>query len=366
MWQVVHQKIAVRAELIKRGVLGILDPLCPLCKLEIETFSHLFFSYTAVWRLWNRNVIVFEKGVFDSVQLFFTTRFRLVAWFLAKFTDNPISMDSLIGDPSLGDLCFVSKSDWKASGIGGILRDSSGTVLESFQEATEIADKIRNLEGILCWIARPTNLEEDVLAKAGIGTLVLLPLFSGIPYGVLEIMKGTIPGMDNFTEISSPARGLPQMVIESINRCDVDIRKELFGSILLSGGTASMQQLKERLEKDLLEESPHAARVKVLASGNATERRFRREYLGISWFIPANVVLQVRVSIVLHFSYCNLDVTDISRSMKNMELHIYKENALKMKKLIGVCIYRHGKLMPSPFTNFCFSILLIKAPFHLF
>ncbi|XWS52461.1 hypothetical protein CRYUN_Cryun11dG0072500 [Craigia yunnanensis] len=84
----------------------------------------------------------------------------------------------------------------------------------------------------------------------------------------------TIPGMNNFAEISPSVRGLPQMVIESINRCDVDIRKELFGSILLAGGTASMQQLKERLEKDLLEESPQAARVKVLASGNATERRF--------------------------------------------------------------------------------------------
>ncbi|XP_038992972.1 actin-related protein 4-like [Hibiscus syriacus] len=83
----------------------------------------------------------------------------------------------------------------------------------------------------------------------------------------------TIPGVDNFSEISS-SRGLPQVVIESINRCDVDNRKELFGSILLAGGTASMQQLKERLGKDLLEESPQAARVKVSASGNATERRF--------------------------------------------------------------------------------------------
>ncbi|GAB2295387.1 Actin- protein 4 [Dionaea muscipula] len=70
----------------------------------------------------------------------------------------------------------------------------------------------------------------------------------------------------------------------------------------LAGGTASMQQLKERLEKDLLEESPQAARVKVLASGNATERRFRfdqcmdrREHISISWFIPADVVLQIRV-----------------------------------------------------------------------
>eukprot|EP00258_Populus_trichocarpa_P022549 XP_024438568.1 actin-related protein 4 isoform X2 [Populus trichocarpa] len=84
----------------------------------------------------------------------------------------------------------------------------------------------------------------------------------------------TIPGMDNFVEIAPSVRGLPQMVIESINKCDVDIRRELFSSILLAGGTASMQQLKERLEKDLLEESPQAARVKVLASGNATERRF--------------------------------------------------------------------------------------------
>ncbi|OMO49711.1 Actin-related protein [Corchorus olitorius] len=129
----------------------------------------------------------------------------------------------------------------------------------------------------------------------------------------------TIPGMDSFAEISPSVRGLPQMVIDSINRCDVDIRKELFGSILLAGGTASMQQLKERLEKDLLEESPQAARVKVLASGNATERRFRGQYIGISWFIPANVVFQVRF---VHLT-----------GMKSMELLTYKENALKMRPM---------------------------------
>lgn len=83
----------------------------------------------------------------------------------------------------------------------------------------------------------------------------------------------TIPGMESYAD-TALVRGLPQMVIESINKCDVDIRRELFSSILLAGGTASMQQLKERLEKDLIEDAPQAARVKVLASGNATERRF--------------------------------------------------------------------------------------------
>jgi actin-like protein 6A len=85
----------------------------------------------------------------------------------------------------------------------------------------------------------------------------------------------TIPGMEKFgAEANAPLQGLPQMVIDSINKCDVDIRRELFSSIMLAGGTAAMQQMKERLEKDLMEEAPQAARVKVLASGNATERRF--------------------------------------------------------------------------------------------
>nr|GMC71825.1 actin-related protein 4-like [Ipomoea batatas] len=100
----------------------------------------------------------------------------------------------------------------------------------------------------------------------------------------------TIPGMESFAESAASLRSLPQMVIESINRSDVDIRRELYSSILLAGGTASMQQLKERLEKDLLEESPQAARVKVLASGNATERRFRYEKTWSSVFSQRNVL----------------------------------------------------------------------------
>lgn len=84
----------------------------------------------------------------------------------------------------------------------------------------------------------------------------------------------TIPGMEKYGDMIPSVRGLPHMVMESINKCDVDIRRELYSSILLAGGTSSMQQLKERLEKDLIEESPHSARVKVLASGNTTERRF--------------------------------------------------------------------------------------------
>ncbi|KAL0423752.1 UNVERIFIED_CONTAM: Actin-related protein 4, partial [Sesamum radiatum] len=97
----------------------------------------------------------------------------------------------------------------------------------------------------------------------------------------------TIPGMESFVDTASSARGLPQMVIESINKCDVDIRRELFSSILvevifglclstLSSCTVALgfpPSPCSSFHGDV-SESPQAARVKVLASGNATERRF--------------------------------------------------------------------------------------------
>ncbi|XP_066384321.1 actin-related protein 4-like [Miscanthus floridulus] len=86
-------------------------------------------------------------------------------------------------------------------------------------------------------------------------------------------LSQTIRGIDGFAD-STSVRGLQRMVIDSVNKCDIDIRKELFSNILLSGGSSSILQLKERLEKEVLEESPQAARVKVMASGNSVERRF--------------------------------------------------------------------------------------------
>ncbi|CAI7915425.1 unnamed protein product, partial [Closterium sp. NIES-53] len=98
--------------------------------------------------------------------------------------------------------------------------------------------------------------------------------------------------------------GIARMVVDSISKCDVDIRKDLYSSVLLSGGTMAMQQIKERLEKELmaqikerlekelmakcplrlamvffsvsnpLQEAPQTAKVKVLASGNVMERKF--------------------------------------------------------------------------------------------
>ncbi|XP_039006643.1 uncharacterized protein LOC120134243 [Hibiscus syriacus] len=52
VWQAAHQRVAVREELIKRGVTGIEDSLCPLCGKCVESVSHLFVHCEVVRGLW--------------------------------------------------------------------------------------------------------------------------------------------------------------------------------------------------------------------------------------------------------------------------------------------------------------------------
>lgn len=41
------------------------------------------------------------------------------------------------------------------------------------------------------------------------------------------------------------------MTYTSINECDIDIRKDLYGNIILSGGTTLYKGLPDRLEKEI-------------------------------------------------------------------------------------------------------------------
>lgn len=70
---------------------------------------------------------------------------------------------------------------------------------------------------------------------------------------------------------------LPALVAESIARCDVDARRELYSGVVLTGGTSLLPSLRERLERDLADGAAGAvpgARVKVVAPTGGVERRF--------------------------------------------------------------------------------------------
>jgi len=59
--------------------------------------------------------------------------------------------------------------------------------------------------------------------------------------------------------------GIHSLTYESIMKCDVDIRKELYGNIVLSGGTTMFPGIAERLHKEMTALAPAAIKVKVVA-----------------------------------------------------------------------------------------------------
>jgi len=49
----------------------------------------------------------------------------------------------------------------------------------------------------------------------------------------------------------SEIEGLHKMVFSSIQECDIDIRKDLYSNVILSGGTTLYGGLPDRLEKEI-------------------------------------------------------------------------------------------------------------------
>lgn len=59
--------------------------------------------------------------------------------------------------------------------------------------------------------------------------------------------------------------GIHQLAYDSIMKCDVDIRKELYGNMVLSGGTTMFNGISERLHKEMTALAPPTIKVKVVA-----------------------------------------------------------------------------------------------------
>jgi len=59
--------------------------------------------------------------------------------------------------------------------------------------------------------------------------------------------------------------GIQQLIYETILACDVDVRKDLYGNIILAGGTTLFQGFPARLEQEIAQLAPASMKVKVVA-----------------------------------------------------------------------------------------------------
>jgi actin beta/gamma 1 len=65
--------------------------------------------------------------------------------------------------------------------------------------------------------------------------------------------------------IGKEASGIHDTTFQSIMKCDVDIRKDLYANVVLSGGTTMFQGIGERVTKELTALAPSTMKIKVVA-----------------------------------------------------------------------------------------------------
>ncbi len=92
-------------------------------------------------------------------------------------------------------------------------------------------------------------------------------LFKPDLYSHVTASAAATPGPDG-----SVVKGMHELVYAAIQQADADLRKELWNSICVAGGTSLMPGFKERLERDLTNISP--AKVRVTAAAFTVERKF--------------------------------------------------------------------------------------------
>ena len=61
------------------------------------------------------------------------------------------------------------------------------------------------------------------------------------------------------------AAGIHETTYNSIMKCDMDIRKELYGNIVLSGGTTMFPGIADRMSKEITQLAPSSMKIKVVA-----------------------------------------------------------------------------------------------------
>jgi len=65
--------------------------------------------------------------------------------------------------------------------------------------------------------------------------------------------------------IGKESEGIHRLTYESITKCDIDIRRDLYTNTVLSGGTTMFPNMETRLTTELTKLAPASIRVKIVA-----------------------------------------------------------------------------------------------------
>ncbi|KKL79000.1 hypothetical protein LCGC14_2019240, partial [marine sediment metagenome] len=123
---------------------------------------------------------------------------------------------------------------------------------------------VRDLKEKLCYVAIDPEKEIILSNKvAGMEKNYMLPDGETISIGIERFLAPE--SLFNPSVLGKELAPLDDVIVGAISECDVDLRRDLYSNIVLSGGSTMFPGVKERLTREIKEQVPESIDVRIIA-----------------------------------------------------------------------------------------------------
>ncbi len=123
---------------------------------------------------------------------------------------------------------------------------------------------VRDIKEKLCYVAIDPEKEMTLANRvAGMEKSYMLPDGETISMGISRFLAPEC--FFNPSVLGKELNPIDDSIVAAISECDVDLRRDLYGNIVLSGGSTMFPGVKERLTKEIKEQIPESVDVKIIA-----------------------------------------------------------------------------------------------------
>merc|ERR1712027_176897 len=123
---------------------------------------------------------------------------------------------------------------------------------------------VRDMKEKLCYVAQAYDDElADAEENSKIEKQYELPDGNIVKIKAERFRAPEVLFQPNF--IGKEAEGIHKLTYDSIQKCDIDIRKDLYTNVVLSGGTTMFTGIDTRLQKEIKALAPPNVKVKIVA-----------------------------------------------------------------------------------------------------